>query len=627
MFTYKNFMCKQLLLITAFLATASLSFGQHRWHIKPTAEEIAFRQQHPKPIPPSNRKPTASTYTMPSGARIPGEFEESQAVAFSWVYSYDGQVNHLDVESEYADLWAEMADAIQKEVPVWIRIENAADSNVIKSFMAAKGTPLVSYRFFLTVGDDFWMRDYGPIGFYYGNNDDIGFLDLKYYPGRDLDNLFPSYLANQLGYLDVQTNLYAEGGNFISDGFYRSFHSNVVEDVNMNPTQYHTAHPAWSLQQVTDTIKHAWASTENVSTPTLVCDGGTGHNDMFMKLMDENTFAVMEYPSVITAADKTIIDGVINTLSSMNSVYGKPYRIFKVPMPKQDDRTHSLKTCGEIFNDARTFVNGTTVNGTYLMPSYSNATSGDKAGDQEAIEVFKRMSPGYKIIPLDARILTIYGGAIHCVNMQIPAENPITIWHPPVQDLQPKRNSYHIVVKPTNKSGIATTKCIWRVRGTQNWNTIDLTDSAGYKVGDIKGGFKLMGDNAVIEYYISATSNNGKTITKPITADNGGYYSFYFTRAASVNEELDPARNFAMNPIPNPTTGAFTIPVSFDREMEVSAYVTDVLGKRITTIDFGRRNNGMSKLELDLGGQATGMYFIQVTANGQLLDTKRIMKQ
>ena len=30
------------------------------------------------------------------------------------------------------------------------------------------------------------------------------------------------------------------------------------------------------------------------------------------------------------------------------------------------------------------------------------------------------------------------------------------------------------------------------------------------------------------EYYISATSNNGKTITKPMTAHQGGYYSFYF---------------------------------------------------------------------------------------------------
>lgn len=616
-------MCRQLLLTMAFVATASFSFAQ-RWHIKPTPEEIAYRQQHPKILPPSNQKPTAATFIMPADARIPGEFEESQAVSIAWVYDFN--TGEPDDISEYADLWGDMANAIQQECPVWIRIETGADSNTIKNYMSGRGTPLTKYRFFVTTGDDFWMRDYGPLGFYYGANDDIGFLDMNYYPGRDFDNLYPGYLANQLGYLDVKTNLYAEGGNFISDGFHRSFYSDVVESVNQSGPPFTPAHGPWSVQQIRDTVKYVWASKDAISTPTLVCDGGTGHNDMFMKLMDENTFAVMEYPSVVTAQDKAIIDGVINTLSTTNSVYNRPYRIFKVPMPTGDDGSYTT-SCAALNNDARTFVNGTTVNGTYLMPTYSNSTSGNRTGDQQAIDVFKRIAPGYKIVPLDSRILTIFGGAIHCVNMQIPAENPITIWHPPVQDLQPKRSSYHIVVKPTNKSGIANAKCMWRVKGTQNWNTVDLTDSAGYKVGDIQGGFKLMSDNTIVEYYVSATSNNGKTVTKPIVANNGGYYSFYFSPTASVRETLDPMRNFALNPIPNPTTGSFVIPVSIDRSMKLTAYVTDVLGKCVSTVNFGDKNNGMSKLEFDLTNQATGMYFIQITANDILLDTKRVMKQ
>lgn len=623
MLTYKNFMCRQLLLTMAFVATASFSFAQ-RWHIKPTPEEIAYRQQHPKVLPPSNKKTTASTFIMPAGARIPGEFEESQAVSIAWVY--DLNTNTPDNISEYGALWADMANAIQQECQVWIRIETGADSNTIKTYMAGRGTPLTNYRFHVTTGDDFWMRDYGPIGFYYGANDDIGFLDMNYYPGRDFDNLYPGYLANELGYLDVKTNLYAEGGNFITDGFNRSFHSNIIEDVNQAGPPFTPAHPAWSLQQTQDTIKYVWASNNVISTPSLLCDGGTGHNDMFMKLMDENTFAVMEYPSVVTAADKAIIDGVINTLSSTNSVYNRPYRVFKVPMPTRDDGTITT-SCINLNNDARTFVNGTTVNGTYLMPTFSNSTNGNRTGDQQAVDVFKRIAPGYKIVQLDSRILTILGGAIHCVNMQIPAENPITIWHPPVQDLQPKRDAYHIVIKATNKSGIANTQCLWRVRGTQNWNTVNLTDSAGYKVGDIQGGFTQMNDNTIIEYYVSASSNNGKTITKPIVAGNGGYFYFYFTPLASVDETLDPMRNFALNPLPNPTTGSFMIPVSIDGNMQISAFVTDVLGKRIATVDFGKKSSGMSKLEFDLSNHAAGMYFIQISANGRVLDTKRVMKQ
>ena len=87
--------------------------------------------------------------------------------------------------------------------------------------------------------------------------------------------------------------------------------------------------------------------------------------------MDENTMAIMEYPSVVTAQDKTIIQNVITTVAGMKNVYGKPYRIYKVPMPTQDNGD-TLKICNDIDGDARTFVNGLTVNKTYLMPTYSD---------------------------------------------------------------------------------------------------------------------------------------------------------------------------------------------------------------------------------------------------------------
>lgn len=614
---------RRLLLFMATIVAANTNTNAQRWHIKPTPEEIAYRQQHPRSLPQSAQKPSASTFTMPAGARFPGEFEESQAVAIAWVSDYPDTT--ADVTSAYADIWAEMANGIQNECAVWIRIQDPADSNRIKNFMSSRGTPLKNYKFFVTVGDDFWVRDFGPLSFYYGPNDDIGMLDMNYYPGRDMDNLYPGFLAAQTGYMDVKTNLYAEGGNYITDGFHKSFHSNVIESVNASGPPYTPAHAPWSTAQILDTLKYVWASNEVVSTPTLVCDGGTGHNDMFMKMVDENTFMVMEYPAIVTATDRNIINNVINTLSSSNSVYGRPYRIFKMPMPTQDNGD-ILKDCNSINGDARTFVNGTTVNGTYLMPTYSGGGTGNEQADKDGIAAFKRNAPGYKVVPIDSRLLTVLGGAIHCVNMQIPAENPVSIWHPPIQDLQPRKNSFHIVVKATNKSGIANAKCYWKLRGTQDWKTVNLTDSSGYYVGDITGSFKLLDDNAAIEYYVTASSNNGKTMSKPIVANNGGYYTFYFSPAATTRE-LDFSRNFALNPIPNPTTGNFVIPVSFDREMAVTADVVDVMGRHISTIDFGKKQNGMSKLNFDLGSQPSGMYFIRLVADGQLLGTSRIMKQ
>ncbi len=608
---------RRQLLITCAAIAATFSSNAQKLNIKPTQQELELRAKHPRPAPTFANKTTAS-YIMPAGARMPGEFEESQAVAIAWPYDWDGTNMILDVSSEYADVWAQMANGIQQECPVWIRVEKDADTTPIKTYMSGKGFTLTNYKFHITAGDAFWMRDYGPLGFYYGANDDLGFLDISYYPGRDLDDLYPEFLANEKGYMHVKTNLYAEGGNFLTDGFGNTFHSDVIEAANMVNTPKHSA---WTLQQVRDSISHFYASPNVTSNKSLQCDGGTGHNDMYMKLLDENSFAIMEYPTTVTAVDRTIIDSAISKVSRMKNVYGKPYRIFKVPMPTRDNGSTPI-SCGQINQDARTYVNGTWVNKTYLMPIYSNSTDGNQAGDQAAINLLKQIAPGYKIVPLDARGLTIGGGAIHCVTMQIPAENPIHFWHPPVIDWQVKRSSYHLISKIENKSGIASATCKWRMKGTTTWNSVNMTDSSGHHIADIAGTFNH-GD--AIEYYITATTNNGKTAVKPITAPDG-FYTFMIDWPTSATT-LNPDRNFLLNPLPNPNSGSFTIPASFDKEMQVTAVITDVMGKKIAERNFGKMESGIHKLDFNLGDAANGLYYIQVFADGLPVGTKRVSKQ
>jgi agmatine/peptidylarginine deiminase len=609
---------RRFLVFSTLMASCLFSASaQDRWGIIPTKEEIEYRKANPKPTPPSTKKTTAE-WSLPPDARFAAEFEESQAVCLAWVYDYQPPFP-IDVSSEYAHLWGDMATAIQAECAVWIRIDQGADSTAVKNFMASRGTPLTNYRFILSVGDDFWVRDFGPLTFYHGTDDKIGFLDMNYYSGRENDDVFPADLADALGITNVRTNLYAEGGNYITDGLGKSFHSDRIYAANGFDEELH---PTWSTARTKDTLAHVWASKSVVATPELKCDGGTGHNDMFMKLMDEETFAIMEYPENVGSNDRQIIQNVIAQLSQEKNAYGRPYRIFKVPMPTRDNGQIST-TCASINNDARTFVNGTTVNKTYLMPAFSGASTGNKAGDDAAKALFEKIAPGYKVVPLDSRGLTILGGAIHCVNMQIPADNPINFWHPAIRDMQPKLLRYRIVSKITNKSGISSAKCYWRKKGNTNWNTVNLTDSSGYLVGDIRGTFK---HPDAVEYYLSATSNNGKTMTKPITAANGGYYTFYMNWPQSVNE-LDGDKNFVLNPLPNPSNGTFMVPVSFESSRRIEATVLDVYGKKVASADFGTRERGMNQLDFDISNAAPGMYFVQISIDGQLFDTKRVLKQ
>ncbi len=71
-----------------------------------------------------------------------------------------------------------------------------------------------------------------------------------------------------------------------------------------------------------------------------------------------------------------------------------------------------------------------------------------------------------------------------------------------------------------------------------SYDTIDWTDT-----------ITSVRDTLVtVQYYISATSRNGKTITKPMTAHQGGYYSFYYDGAEMDLDSND--YDFSTEPMP-----------------------------------------------------------------------------
>jgi hypothetical protein len=80
-------------------------------------------------------------------------------------------------------------------------------------------------------------------------------------------------------------------------------------------------------------------------------------------------------------------------------------RVHRVPLPPPK---------GEYF---RSYTNLVLANGVLLFPSYSEV---DPAIEEEALNVYRRLLPGWKIVPIKSDALVERKGLLHCLTLGIP---------------------------------------------------------------------------------------------------------------------------------------------------------------------------------------------------------------
>ena len=656
---------------------------------KPNAEQMEkLRNAIPAETPKKHK--SGGGVEMPDKFWFPGEFEEVQAVLITWSYihtdptgrfwadaitkdtacweddnknfcigEYQSFVDIYDDESRMPTIFAQLADAIQQGgAQVWINIVNAADSNIIKSYMNYKGMPLTNYRFFVNPNNSFWYRDCGPVGFYYGDHDSIAFLDFEYYGGRPIDDQIPIFIGEELNIPVYTTSIEFEGGNIILDGVGTLFTSDALYDANKDiygkyyldgGTLRVTIKSALTKQQVNDSLSNLLGVDRIKVLPQLRYDGGTGHIDLYAAMWDENNFVFTKFPPQLSKlTDYSITSRNIDTILSMYSFFGKNYRGRDIPLPKKDNDTwYTSNADFEIYT--RTYSNSTFVNDVIITPIFSDNKWGAREWDLTAIELMKKVFPGYKIIPIDIRGFENvansgfdgFGGAIHCITKQIPAENPIRILHNAIQDFADDalyNGDFPIEATITNKSGISSATCFWRVKGANSWQSLSLTAGTDNTFSALLNRPSNLAHDT-IEYYLSATSNNGKTITKPMTAPNG-FYSFYHgTEAVQEEEEniydyLDIVQYSNMgeamkisNLFPNPATYySKVILVGGDGE-NIDIRITNMLGQNLY-VNSVRVEGNETVLQLNTSSFPAGTYIVSFTnSKGNVATGKLIIER
>ncbi len=594
---------------------------------------------------------------LPDNIRTPGEFEEVQAVMIQWPsYSFDKDTNQiypyyggkgdyynsatkqweerdiafelLDIYPEYSEqpiIWSQLANAIQQEAEVWIVIPALAadDTTNLKTYLASQGMALTNHRFILAPNsvNGFWMRDYGPWGFYYGDNDDIAIADFQYYPGRPLDDEIPAQIAEMLGYSHYDSPVEIEGGNFMSDGFGNGFYSDVLYGNNAdNVGKMYESKTPMDMDQVDEEMAKILGLKNNVVLKHLSNDGGTGHIDIYLKQYDHESMIATKYPEEMPASsDITTVQNNLDLIAGYTTANETPYYVDRIFLPHDDDGTYVKYLSQNPDLQARGFVNGLFVNKTFIFPSFSNDADGYQQDTEAAIARYKQLLPGYNIVPIDSRYLAPMGGAIHCITMQIPAENPVLYKHKSYRGAQEEKNIYSFKVEIDNHSGIEYSNLYFRVRNSGlDWQKVELA-----KVDDT---FATAVDMAVldikdtVEYYFESMTNNQKKTVYPITAPDG-YFSFWFKDDTSIEEdsELSDIKLY-----PNPIRNEATLELYSTLETEATLSIFDLLGGKIANLGVANLRQGTNSIHFNVPNVAAGVYILKLES-AEITTTQKIV--
>ena len=489
---------------------------------------------------------------------LPGVAQYHQYVSGQWVDAGYGPYRAtLETSSDLAKVPFYLIDAIQKGgAQAWVRVEQSGDTSIVARQLSQMGLRHDNIRFLVGPGNSIWYRDCGPICFYHGDQDSLAMLDFSYYPKRSIDDMLPTLIHQYTGIPNYQTSIKWEGGNCLVDGAGTLVSSDAVYEKNTDPyghltwdgidpnTIEYTQVEPLSPQQVQQALHEIIGQRATHILPAYKYAGGTGHVDLYVDMRDENGFVFSLIPDMYSSwVDYQTNRQNIDSLCSYTSLFHRPYRqLGTIPFASGEGGQSFVSQ--EQYNNryTRTYSNHTFVNNLIIQPCFSTVASDGMptaAWDRANIQQVMQAYPGYDFYCVDVRSFDGSGGAIHCVTKQIPAENPLRILHESIHGCADAMQGQEVPVSAviTNRSGISHAEVVYRVDGGQ-WQTISLTanDNRWYGRFPALSLTETAADSTLtVEYYISATSNNGKTLTKPITASQGGYYSYYYTASPDTD--------------------------------------------------------------------------------------------
>ncbi len=534
----------------------------------------------------------------PGPVRTMAEWEEIQALQITW--------------TAQLPILRQIVDFAQDECLVYII---CSDSNSVKTYLTNGGVPLINLRFLITPFNSIWCRDYGPWSVYSGNIDTLRIIDWKYNrTTRPLDDATPIFIANYMGVPIHQTliapnDLVNTGGNFMADGHGTGFASKLILTENGAGNPYGVS--VKTEAQINAIMNSYMGINRYIKMDVLPYDQ-IHHIDMHMKLLDEETILMGQYPNGVADGPQIELN-LQYVLNNFQTCFGKTYKVVRIPMPPHNGNYPPA-------GNYRTYTNSVFVNKTVIVPTY------EYQYDTTALRIYREALPGYNIVGIDCNAIIPSLGAIHCIAKEIGVNEPVFISHSALRNTNNTIQPYEVKAYIKSKSGIASAKLFWSIDTASGYTQVNMISA----LDTFRANIPAQTQDTRMYYYISATSVSGRTVTKPLPAPRGNI-QFMVTNiigiepiAAGIPVKFTLYQNYP-NPFNPVTKIKFDIPANVKSQTSnVKLIVYDIIGKQVELLVNQELTAGKYSVDWNASKFSSGVYFYRLQTD-RYTETKKML--
>lgn len=547
--------------------------------------------------------------TPPPGnnIRTAAEWEEIEVLTITW--------------RDFPCILKQITAAAVQECRVVIFSENVNQTtNYLTALSCGGPVPMDSVEVVDAESNSIWIRDYGANTVFTEYNDGRVLVDWLYNRPRPDDDAIPDVLAAHMGldlYSTIESpgDLMNTGGNWMSDGFGTAFASELILEENGGGNNWWTTFPDHTEADIDDIVQAYHGIDTYIKMDVLPYDG-IHHIDMHMKLLDESTLLMAEYPTGV--ADGPQIEANLQyVLSNFTTKWGTPFDVVRIPSPPEYGGGYPNQN-----GDYLTYSNATFVNNTILLPTYYEQY------DTTAIRIWEEAMPGYNVVGIDCdsgndNIIAL-SGAIHCITHTVAVEDPLMISHLPLDDTEDTDNAYVVNAELSHRSGIANATLSWATNPEGPWTDVAMTETiASLLWSEYEANIPAQAEGTQVYYYVSAEANSGKSGARPMPAPEG-WWSFRVLGEASSLDNVAATTPWQAL-YPNPARAITCLELNLPQATDCQITLHNAFGQQVTLLHDGTLNRGVQRVFLNAATLPTGPYFVTLTTAQGTRWTERLM--